>query len=276
MSPAANEARTVPILLYHSVSSDNEGVMARYTMHPSLFEAHMRWLADHGFTTLTVSQYVGMLRDETPLAERTVLITFDDGYADFADNVVPVLEQFAFTATLYVTTAPVGTTRRGTMAGRPMLTWAELRRITENNVEVGGHSHDHIQLDVAPRREARRQVVTSKQLLEDHLDRAVTSFAYPHGYNAASTRRLVASAGYTSACAVKNARSHVGDDRWALARIMFEGDDGVERLAAACVGSVYPPARSWESGSTKAWRTVRRLRSLRAGASPGVPVVPGA
>ena len=251
---------TVPVLLYHSVHPDGGGLMQRYTMTPSLFRSHLAWIADHGFDTLTVSQYAAALRGELPLPDRPLVVTFDDGYADFLDEAMPVLAEYRIRCTLYVTTRPVGETRRGTLAGRPMLTWPELRHLVTLGVEIGGHSHEHAQLDLLPPATALDQVTTSKRLLEDHLDTEVRSFAYPHGYHSAATRRAVQRAGYSSACAVKNARSHRGDDPWALARIMFERDDSVDILYRACLSDAYPAAVRGDPIRSRAWRAARRMR----------------
>jgi peptidoglycan/xylan/chitin deacetylase (PgdA/CDA1 family) len=239
---------TVPVLLYHCVSADGGGVMGRYTMAPSVFRAHMAWIAEHGFQTLTVSAYARSLRGEGPLPARPVVVTFDDGYADFVDEAFPVLAEYGIRVTLYVTTRPV----EQTMYGRPVLSWSELRQLAGLGVEIGAHSHDHVQLDLLSRSATADQVTTCKRLLEEHLETEVRSFAYPHGYNSARTRAAVRAAGYSSACAVKNRLSHDQDDPWAIARIMFErgADTGVLRR--------FPLAGHL-------WRVARRLRTYATG-----------
>lgn len=267
--------RPVPILLYHSVSTDDSGLMHRYTMPPDLFRTHMAWIAQRGFETLTVSHYAAALRGETTLPGRPLLVTFDDGYADFLEEAAPVLCEYGIQATLYVTTRPIGDRRRGTMAGRLMLTWSELREVAALGVEIGGHSHDHAQLDVLSRREALRQVTTCKGLIEEHLQITVRSFAYPHGYNSARTREAVRAAGYSSACAVKNARSHVLDDTWALARVMFEHADGVDRLREAAEGDSDPLAQQGDTARNKGWRAARRFRVQLRPNTLTPPTTPG-
>ncbi len=249
----------VPVLLYHSVSADDTGRVGRYSMTPALFRAHVAWIAEQGFSTLTVSDYAAALRGEIPLPGRPLVVTFDDGYADFLDQAAPVLAEHRVRSTLYVTTRPVGETRRGTLGGRPMLTWGELRQLAALGVEIGAHSHDHAQLDLLPRSKALQQVSTCKRLLEDHLQVDVRSFAYPHGYNSSATRRAVMAAGYASACGVQNARSHTRDSLWSLARIMFERDDGVDRLRRACVTDVDPVARVGDTIRSRGWRLARRV-----------------
>jgi peptidoglycan/xylan/chitin deacetylase (PgdA/CDA1 family) len=253
-------AAPVPVLLYHSVHPDGGGLMRRYTLTPSLFRSHLAWIADQGFETLTVSQYAGALRGEVPLPVRPLVVTFDDGYADFLDEAMPLLSEYRIRGTLYVTTRPVGETRRGKLAGRPMLTWPELRHLVTLGVEIGAHGHDHTQLDLLSPARALDQITTCKRLLDEHLPTEVRSFAYPHGYNSAATRRAVRRAGFSSACAVKNARSHQGDDPWALSRIMFEHDDGVDLLRRACQSDAFPVGAAGDTIKSRAWRAARRIR----------------
>ena len=252
--------RTVPVLLYHSVSAEPTGPMQRYTLSPGTFRQHVAWIVENGFDTVTVSDYAMALRGEKPWPRRPLVITFDDGYADFLAEAAPVLADHGLVSTLYVTTRPIGRTRRGTMAGRVMLTWAELRELPALGVEIGGHSHDHAQLDLLPWDRVVQQVGTCKQALEDHLQFRVTSFAYPHGYNSATTRRAVRSVDYTSACGVGNALSHERDDLWSISRIMFERDDGVDRLRRACADGADPLAAPGDTLVRRAWRIVRRTR----------------
>lgn len=252
----------VPILLYHSVTAEGGGLIRRYTMAPGEFRAHMAWVARQGYSTLTVSQYAAALRGEAALPARPLVVTFDDGYADFLDGAAPALAEHAIRATLYVTTAPIGETRRGTLAGRPMLTWSELRALGESGIELGAHGHDHVQLDLVSRRAVANQVRASKRLIEDHVQVEVRSFAYPHGHHTPRVRDAVRDAGYASACAVKNALSHPRDDLWALGRIMLEHDDTVERLRATCGDGARPLSWHGERLRTRGWRAVRRARTI--------------
>jgi peptidoglycan/xylan/chitin deacetylase (PgdA/CDA1 family) len=252
---------SVPILLYHSVTTEDGGLMHRYTLPPATFRAHMEWIAERKFSTMTVSEYAAALRGEATLPARPLVVTFDDGYADFLEGAAPALAEYGIRGTLYVTTAAIGDRTRGTLAGRPMLTWSELRQVAELGVEIGGHSHDHAQLDLLAHREAVRQVTTCKRLIEDRLEVEVRSFAYPHGLYSPRVREIVRAARYASACAVKNARSHVHDDLWALGRVMFEHDDGVDHLREACEGNRYPLSRQNQSVLTWGWRAVRRVRA---------------
>lgn len=253
----------IPILMYHSISSEATQLFRPFTVAPALFAAHMVYLHQHGYTPLSVSQFIQMRsRQDGMFPGRPVVITFDDGFADFFTAALPVLRKYRFAATLYVPTGYVNGTsrwlRREHETARPMLTWEQLREISASGIECGAHSHSHPQLDTLSLAMARQEIVRSKALLEEHLGHTVASFAYPYGYLTAAVRRLVQDAGFTSACAVKFAMSSLTTDPFALARLIIKSDTSVEALAmllqnhrmSLCT-TMYIRAR------TPVWRLVR-------------------
>lgn len=265
----------VPILLYHSISPDASPSYRTFALPPDRFAEHLAYLSEHGYRPITVSQLVQAIgRGTSHLPERSVVITFDDGLADFYTGALPLLQRYGFLATLYVTAGLVGGTARWLEpegeGDRPMLSWSQLVEIRESGIECGAHSLTHPQLDTLPEAAARAEIVGSRVLLEEGLGGPVTSFAYPHGYYSPVVRRIVQEAGYTSACGVKHAMSGTMDDRFALARIVITAQTGVSELGELLAGRglALPPHR--EKVRTKGWRFVRRsLAMIRRRASTG-------
>ncbi len=258
----------VPILLYHSVATRVIPPFKQWTVAPETFAAHMAYLRDHHYTPITVTQLAyAMLDHAHSLPSRPVVISFDDGLADFYSAALPVLREYGFVATLYLVTKYIGQTSRWMHregADRLMLTWAQIGEISRAGIECGGHSHRHLQLDTLPLDLAQQEIVRSKWELESHLNCSVETFAYPYGYYSPAVRRLVEEAGFTSACAVKHALSATNDDRFALARIIISCDTTVDRLGALLVGQDLRTAPIGESVQTKSWRLLRRTHYLLA------------
>ena len=92
---------------------------------------------------------------------RPVVLTFDDGFADFHDRALPLLARYGFTATVFVTTgwiadsgAPDAAHRR---PGR-MLSWSQIAEAAATGVEIGAHSHGHPELDLLAAESLRREL----------------------------------------------------------------------------------------------------------------------
>jgi peptidoglycan/xylan/chitin deacetylase (PgdA/CDA1 family) len=253
-------SRPIPILCYHSVSEDTSGPLGSYSLPPGLFREHMAWVADAGHSTLTVDALQRQLDAGAALPSRPLVITFDDGLADFLDDALPTLLQHGHAATMFVTTAGTWNGRPRALAGRRTLSRTEVRALHDAGVEIASHGHEHHQLDLRPRREVSADLRTSRQLLEDLLSAPVPSFAYPHGYNRHATRQIVRRTGFRSACAVRNVLSSTDDDRWRRARLMLSGLPGVAELEAD-VRESPPPHPAVAAGRAGVWRGIRWART---------------
>jgi peptidoglycan/xylan/chitin deacetylase (PgdA/CDA1 family) len=261
MSPV-DRRRTVPVLVYHSVCTDPAPLMREWAISPTRFREHLAFLTREGYETLTVTDYVALLRDPgAALPERLAIVTFDDGFADVATAGAPALVEAGVAATMYVSTAYVGgaSSWLGRDGEQPMLTWDAIGELAAAGIEIGAHSHHHVPLDELDDVAAEMEITVSKRLIERQLGVAVESFAYPHGYHTRRIKDMVRRAGYTSACAVKEALSGPADDGFALARIMIHGEAPVEQLDSLMRGSARAPRH--ERMQTKAWRAARRTRA---------------
>jgi peptidoglycan/xylan/chitin deacetylase (PgdA/CDA1 family) len=256
----------LPILLYHSVAADPPAWIAPYTVSPATFRQHLDLVVASGRTPLTISQLVDGLNGRSTLPDHAVVITFDDGFADTLTVAAPELAAHDLPATAYVTTGALeraGGTRSATRL-RParMLDWNDLEDLEALGVEVGSHSHTHPPLDVIPRSKAFTEIAHSKAVLEEALGHAVRSFAYPHGFYDRRVAQMVATAGYDSGAAVRNALSSSADDPLALARLMVRDDTPVSTVELWLAGDGAEVAPFPVRMRTRAWRCQRRLKEI--------------
>lgn len=228
----------IPILNYHSVSDAPAPWIADYSVTPADFRRHLDLIVAGGRTVVPVSRLADAAAGRRPLPRDPLVITFDDGFADFADLAAPALADRGLPCALYAATGSLEGRRRreSVFPPHPMVSWSQLPELEEQGVEIGAHSHTHRDLDLAEPRVAADEMVRSKELLEDALGHGIRSFAYPYGHFTPLLRRTVAESGYDSACAVRNRLSRVGDNVFALARLQLR--------AATTVGEV----GAWVSG----------------------------
>lgn len=257
----------IPVLLYHSVRDDPAPWIAPFTVTPAAFARQLRVIADSGRTAITVSQLAAGITGREPLPDAPIVITFDDGFADFS-AAAEAMADLALPSTLYVTTGALcgrgPQARRLAIPAEPMLFFSQLPHLEAQGVEIAAHSHTHPQLDVVPDSVVREELIRSKDVLEQELGHEVPSFAYPHGFHCARTRRLVAETGYRSACAVRNRFSSREDDVLALARLTIRSTTTLSQFADLVL-----PRREWAAPRGPQWRTAawRWYRRARGSAS---------
>jgi peptidoglycan/xylan/chitin deacetylase (PgdA/CDA1 family) len=93
------------ILMYHSVLPDpsQQSDSLGGIVHSEIaFRAQMEMLA-RDYRPLSLDDALQHLRDGGNLPKRSVVVTFDDGYADNHEFAMPILNQFGVPATFYVT-----------------------------------------------------------------------------------------------------------------------------------------------------------------------------
>jgi peptidoglycan/xylan/chitin deacetylase (PgdA/CDA1 family) len=260
-------AERIPVLLYHSVAPSCDPRFAEWTVTPEQFAAQMSHLDDKGYRPLTIRELATQAFERrAPIDPRSVVITFDDGFADFHQHAWPQLRRHSLTATVFISTGYVG----GTSAwlaedgegDRQMLSWAQIMELHAEGVECAAHGHRHLQLDTVSAAVARSDIEQSKSALERVIG-PVASFAYPHGYYTKRLQRQVAEAGFRSACAVRDALSSTEDDRFAIARIVVRGGTGLDAFARLLEGDGVEVAPRDATLRRGAWRALRR-----AGAEP--------
>jgi peptidoglycan/xylan/chitin deacetylase (PgdA/CDA1 family) len=206
------------ILMYHSIS---EGV-SPLKISPALFAQQMEWLKVNA-RVVPLGDLVSVIRQRTTLPERTVALTFDDGFRDFYDEAAPVLHQHQFPATVFLPTAFCGRTNR--WPGQPdwveeqkLMGWAEISELSRAGVTFGAHSVSHANLSTLELNEAKAEITGSKAQIEDRIGEPAAYFAYPYGRWNAQVRELVQEQ-YAGACSTAAATVERDADPFALPRV---------------------------------------------------------
>ncbi|PKO84464.1 MAG: hypothetical protein CVU17_02365 [Betaproteobacteria bacterium HGW-Betaproteobacteria-11] len=209
-----NIARAIPVLMYHHVSP-TPGLV---TISPENFRAQMAYLAQNGWRTIGSRELEDFFAGK-PLPEKSLMLTFDDGWLDNWLHAHPILREFGLKAVLFLITgwigdgppralavtddgtAPSCPTRfpahrvcmekvRGGQADEVMLRWSEVEAMrAAGSFEFHSHTHTHtrwdkIEADAAPRREKlAADLAVSCQALQAHLGETSAHLCWPQGYH---------------------------------------------------------------------------------------------
>ncbi|MFH9404428.1 polysaccharide deacetylase family protein [Streptomyces sp. NPDC017638] len=223
-SPAAGPAPW--IAMYHSVGDCSDDPY-RVTVSPDRLERQLRWLCRRGLRGVSVAELLAA-RDRGG-GRDLVGLTFDDGYADFLGNALPVLDRWGCTATLFVLPGRFGGDNAWDPLGprKPLLTAEGVRRAADRGVEIGSHGLAHIDLTRIDDIRLKAETAESRAVLEELTGTPVTGFCYPYG---TVDRRVVAAvreAGYAYGCAIDPGAL---SGRHVLPRVHIGQDDTAVRL----------------------------------------------
>ena len=258
----------VPILMYHGISDEPEpGITPYYRTNtaPRIFRRQMAWLSDNGFRAVDLAEAVDSAGAGSG---RRVVLTFDDGYADFYREAFPVLSQHGFGASVFLATAFVGRPRG--LKGKVCLSWDQVRELREAGIRFGSHTVNHPQLRELRGQGVRDELRLSKHMIEEKLGEEVDSFAYPYAFPEGDSafrsqlRRVLIECGYRWAVNTIIGTVRKGDDPYFLRRLPVNGCDD-EKLFAAKLGGGY----DWLHGPQRAYKTLKRVLGRRGSRPAG-------
>jgi peptidoglycan/xylan/chitin deacetylase (PgdA/CDA1 family) len=157
-----------------------------------------------------------------------LVVTFDDGTADFVDDALPVLVEQHVPVVLYVATEFVDEARPFPQDGRP-LSWSAIRdAVSTGLVTIGSHTHAHLLLDRCATDIATRDLDRSIELIGEHTGAVPAHFAYPKAVAGnAETAALVARRFRSAALAGTRPNRYGATDPSRLARSPIQRSDGM-------------------------------------------------
>lgn len=215
----------VTILAYHRVGA---GTGSDVDLPTELFTEQMARLAAGG-RVVSLDDAVAMLHNPEDAPVHPVVLTFDDGTADFVENAVPVLERFQLPATLYAATDFI---ERGEpfWGDGAALTWVALAEATASGlIHIGSHTHTHRVLDRLPPDEIAADLDRSIDLIGEHTGRHPDHFAYPKAVPPSTAAGAAVRVRFKSAALSGTRVNRYGSTEvYRLARSPIQASDGLE------------------------------------------------
>jgi len=195
--------REVSVLCYHSISNNEHET----TVAPNTFENHLEVLKRRGHSFVSLAQVVSWMEGKAALPRKAVALTFDDGYADFENTLLPLLKKHNVPAALFVIGDPIAT---GWKDAPPFLSSEALLRLQhESLVEVGYHTRSHPNLE---------ELSDERLMAEIRPSTSEKFFAYPGGKYSEAAIEAVKNAGYVAAFSIKPTLVTQRSDRYVLPR----------------------------------------------------------
>ena len=165
------EIPPVTVLCYHEVTPERGDDYMN--VKPEVFRRHIREFKEAGFTFIHAGDLQEFATGSKKLPEKSVLLSFDDGYADNYKFAFPILREEKVTGTFFVVSSTIGNTNR--------MTSEQLREMQANGMKIGSHTVNHEVLTDMSAQEIDFELRASKEALEKILGEPVCALAYPTG-----------------------------------------------------------------------------------------------
>lgn len=162
----------VPVMNYHAVNDISHSSLVVTT---SDFRDDMKYLANNGYTSITMDELYNYLVHNESLPDKPVLITFDDGYTDNYTNAFPILKEYHMQATLFMIGDAIGTDR--------FLSAEQLKEMDANGFHIEAHTYSHKRLTNLDDMTLQADLAKSRTVLESLLQRPIRYLAYPQGFD---------------------------------------------------------------------------------------------
>jgi len=221
------ESLQVPILLYHRFGPV---VADSMTVTTAVFESHLKYLRDNGYTVIPLRQLVNYyLKKGPPLPPRSVVIAADDGHKSVYTDMLPLVKKYHVPVTLFIYPSAISNASYA-------MTWDQLREMKKSGLfDFQSHSYWHPNLKKDKKRltpsEFEKfvdmQLKKSMGKIEKELAVKVDMLAWPFGIYDSELIKKAAEAGYIAAFTIERRHTGSSDNIMILPRyIMTNGDRG--------------------------------------------------
>ncbi len=167
-------------LAFHKMQASFSYGVNNYS--PRRFEKLLKYLTENGYTFVSIREIGGELKD------KSVLITFDDGYAHLYKYLPQFIENFNFKPLLFIPTNQIGKSNNWDYShvfqNCPHMDYDMIKELSEIGVDFGSHSHSHCDLTALTFKQLTDELIRSKKIIEDIIKKKISSLCYPFGrYN---------------------------------------------------------------------------------------------
>ena len=253
---SSNKEPRIPILMYHSISGDNEDNIHPYyhiNTSPSVFAMHMQFLHENSYTVISLGEAVRILKSsDTNLSDhrtnkpnnpqKYVVITFDDGFRDFYTKAFPILQKYGYTAIVFLPTAHIDN-QRHKLKGKEHLNWDEVNKLSANGITFGSHTVTHPQLKNLKNSKIEYELMQSKKRIETMVGKEINLFSYPYKFPEEDKRfinylkSVLVNFRYECSVTTQIGSTTSKSDRYFLKRLPINSSDDLQFFNAKIEGS---------------------------------------
>jgi peptidoglycan/xylan/chitin deacetylase (PgdA/CDA1 family) len=226
--------------MYHEIVSGEPQEI--HAVSVAQFTSQMNWLQQNGYTIVGFESQLSNDLRNILFPQKSVVLTFDDGYLDNYTNALPVLQQLGISATFFLIGGYIGSTskwRKGNLSTTPLLNLQQVREMDRMGMQFGSHSMTHSDLTTLIPETLKQEISQSRNELEQALGKTVDTFSYPYSrYNSLTIECLKAHK-YRLACTFQPGYvGRAGSKQFELQRIGIIATDSLKNFTMKVRGSL--------------------------------------
>lgn len=226
-------AAYVPVLMLHRVANSSSPELQRYTLAPERLDRILLELRRLGYYSLSLDELHRHLGNRSEIPGRPLILTFDDGYQDFADTAWPIVRRNGFSAVSFIVSNRVGQSSDWDShfgPTYPLMSVDEIQRLASEGCEFGSHLATHRSLDVIDNEACLREALESRIKITNWLGSAPIAVAPPYGQVTDSSARLLHAAGFPLIFTTEHGHTSVFDSGSDLQRIEVTALDSYQTI----------------------------------------------
>lgn len=217
----------VPILMYHKVLEKKEdgGVHGTYVTKEQM-EHHLRVIKKKGYETITFEELKKMGLNHR-FDKKYIILTFDDGYKDNHDILLPLLEKYDMKAVIYLVSDSTYNKWDVDFDANPekryeLMNETEINKLIKSGrIEFGGHTTTHKNLTKLSKEDLLVELENDKKKLEEKIGKKATSFAYPYGSVNEEIKEAISELGYDFGIACDTGSVDMAKDLFQIRRVLI-------------------------------------------------------
>ncbi|NQX61337.1 polysaccharide deacetylase family protein [Paenibacillus qinlingensis] len=219
VTPSTSSKVSIPVLNYHSVTIDPGNVVV---ISPLKLKAQMKYLHDHGYTPITLATFISLIENEDGLTapDKPVLLTFDDGYVDNVEEAMPILAQYNFPATLFMSP--------GMVEDPSYLNWEQIKQLQEAGWDIQPHGMTHPHLPKLSAEQQAYEIAEARKLIEEKLGTQADVFCYPYGEYNQTTLKILKDHGLRYAFTIDQGFTTNQQSPYLLKRLFINGEESLK------------------------------------------------
>lgn len=203
----------LPTLMYHHIQDPikaKENHQVSLSVDTEVFRKQIQYLKDRGYNSVSFSDVVSFFDQGKTIPQKSILITFDDGYTDFYSQAFPILKELGFKTSVFLST--------GLMNNFGYLNWSEVTDVSGSGIFFGNHTWSHKNVGHEGSVFEKELTTADTQLSERNLN-SPKVFAYPYGFSNSFSKAILLKLGYKLAFTTRPGSILCEKQRFDLPRI---------------------------------------------------------